>query len=271
MIPLSLLVKVNEPTAEFWWDRVVEEFSKCKLTYAKDRLVAISGVAKWTQEHTGDEYLAGMWRADLDIALLWMTREKGSAPTIAPAQYIAPSWSWASVNKGVRFDDAAVTPAKYRDRSSSQYSILIQIRDVYRVPVDPTQPLGLVKDGRLRLSFQQGVMLCQEGDAHNRETSSADINFEETWDNARSGGENPTIYFLTILIDQWGPASNDLATQGIILCRAPSGTGGVFRRIGYFSTTDIHYRSLVKKGYASVPDISIYEEYNDGECVISII
>lgn len=47
---------------------------------------------------TGDKYLAGLWRGDILRGLMWHCRgryavEKGWLP----AEYRAPSWSWASI------------------------------------------------------------------------------------------------------------------------------------------------------------------------------
>ncbi|KAJ3562254.1 hypothetical protein NPX13_g8634 [Xylaria arbuscula] len=80
------------------WEKVVEQYSKCSLTLPeKDRLVALSGIAK----AFGDppDYLAGLWRANLDILLLWQPCEGASRFK----SFVAPSWSWASMDGGVRF------------------------------------------------------------------------------------------------------------------------------------------------------------------------
>ena len=61
----------------------------------------MAGVAKWLQEHTGDEYIAGMWRDNLDVQLLWEVHPDDDNP--ASKEYIAPSWSWANSSRGVQF------------------------------------------------------------------------------------------------------------------------------------------------------------------------
>ena len=42
------------------WQEIVEQYSGCDLTYKKDRLVALSGLARRQQETLDDIYLAGM-------------------------------------------------------------------------------------------------------------------------------------------------------------------------------------------------------------------
>jgi hypothetical protein len=44
------------------WYRIVLEYSKRGLTYPKDKLPALSGVAQKLADYLGDRYLAGLWR-----------------------------------------------------------------------------------------------------------------------------------------------------------------------------------------------------------------
>ncbi|KAF4632764.1 hypothetical protein G7Y89_g5364 [Cudoniella acicularis] len=76
------------------WFGLVEAYSECQLTQETDKLVALSGIAQRVQEWTGWAYLAGLWKENLLYDLLW--RLKGT-PTHRKSTYIAPTWSWASV------------------------------------------------------------------------------------------------------------------------------------------------------------------------------
>lgn len=92
------------PNAYRYWNDIVEEYSKKNLTKETDRLIALYGIAQSIkQEHTHDEYVAGMWKNHLLNQLLWMTYtnlKKGR-----PSEYRAPSWSWASVIGKLMFRD----------------------------------------------------------------------------------------------------------------------------------------------------------------------
>lgn len=81
------------------WPPVVEWYSACDLTYPGDKLVALSGVARAIMDKTRDQYVCGLWRKDLHNQLCWIALE----PRLRP-QYRAPSWSWAAVDGGIRFD-----------------------------------------------------------------------------------------------------------------------------------------------------------------------
>lgn len=102
------------------WARVVEMYSKMRLLYAKDKLIALSGIAElMSTQILGTKtkpvmYVAGLWNKHLESQLLWRVepvfrrkdrcflhpstrpRDVPSSPT----EYIyrAPSFSWASVD-----------------------------------------------------------------------------------------------------------------------------------------------------------------------------
>ena len=81
------------------WNKVIERYTKCQLTYETDKLAALCGIATHfsREKLPQDEYLAGIWASQLPFALLWrlmpdqkVMKEKG--------EFRAPSWSWASVD-----------------------------------------------------------------------------------------------------------------------------------------------------------------------------
>lgn len=49
---------------------MLEEYAKLLLTFGKDRLPALSGLAARVARETGDTYVAGFWRQDLVLGLL---------------------------------------------------------------------------------------------------------------------------------------------------------------------------------------------------------
>lgn len=87
------------------WHNDVTNYSRRNLTFATDRLVALSGVATSRAQKTGDRYLAGLWESSLFWDLLWHTRPGIDMPV--PERSIAPSWSWASVGGPVLWNSHA--------------------------------------------------------------------------------------------------------------------------------------------------------------------
>ncbi len=78
------------------WGKMVEEYSSRNLTYPTDRLVALSATAKRIAHPALGKYLAGLWRRNLTDRLLWW-RRSSTYPSPRSTSYVAPTWSWASV------------------------------------------------------------------------------------------------------------------------------------------------------------------------------
>lgn len=107
------------------WTSIVRAYSQCRLTFAADKLVALSGLAKDmcaanSRKISGHgAYVAGHWRDTMPQNLIWSTSSWGHRP----APYRAPSWSWASVDGDVSF------PQFYR-----QSTLLAKLIGVKTVP-----------------------------------------------------------------------------------------------------------------------------------------
>ncbi|KAI0153175.1 HET-domain-containing protein [Xylariaceae sp. FL1272] len=84
------------------WQLLLGEYTGRALTVQSDKLIAIQSVAEDMAATTGREYIryAGMWRDNLRNELLWYAP---SGDTQRPAEWRAPSWSWASVEGQVLF------------------------------------------------------------------------------------------------------------------------------------------------------------------------
>ncbi|KAK6593605.1 heterokaryon incompatibility protein [Botrytis cinerea] len=93
-----------------------------------DKLIALSGVAKHFANKYNVEYLAGIWREHLPLALLWSVDDKNGTGSL-PLR--GPSWSWASRNGSIRYDrlySFVTTP--YDDRPSPWEANDFKILDV---------------------------------------------------------------------------------------------------------------------------------------------
>lgn len=81
------------------WESLVTTYSMRAITYDPDKLPAFSGIAASLAPIFQGRYFAGIWEAHLPHGLGWSTAR---LPGYQPArriegQYIAPSWSWASL------------------------------------------------------------------------------------------------------------------------------------------------------------------------------
>ncbi|KAH7378075.1 heterokaryon incompatibility protein-domain-containing protein [Cadophora sp. MPI-SDFR-AT-0126] len=90
------------------WLDIVEDFCCRDLTIAQDALAAIAGVANSMARVYGMDYLAGLWKQHLGKGLLWqLVQNDGlSLQDIGEDDRfgkIAPSWSWASASRKVKW------------------------------------------------------------------------------------------------------------------------------------------------------------------------
>jgi hypothetical protein len=88
------------------WNYLIYMYASCKLTVASDKLVALSGIASkfrpvMCREVKGNEYLAGLWRYQMEHQLLWNSTTYASTAAPRPSVYRAPSWSWAAIDNEV--------------------------------------------------------------------------------------------------------------------------------------------------------------------------
>ncbi|KAK1673243.1 heterokaryon incompatibility protein-domain-containing protein [Colletotrichum godetiae] len=121
-----------------YWCNIVKAYTRAKLTFPGDKLVALSAVAKTVRELLEDRYVAGMWRRYLERELLWTVVPNEAQAR--PSAYRAPSWSWAAV-------DGQITPAIMDPEA---VEVLIEVQDLHLdyVTSDTT---GLISAGWLRL------------------------------------------------------------------------------------------------------------------------
>ncbi|KAL2144178.1 hypothetical protein VTI28DRAFT_9469 [Corynascus sepedonium] len=109
LVPIVQPTPTGAPNSKFLskvrhiWTCLVEAYSACDLTVPSDKLIAISGIAQHIAALLQGDYVAGMWRSHLEGELLWYVAQSGvPGKTSRPAQYRAPSWSWASIDGPVR-------------------------------------------------------------------------------------------------------------------------------------------------------------------------
>lgn len=215
-----------------WWAEVVRRFSGADLTFASDKLLALSGIARRIHGQKGGEYLAGLWRDErIEAQLCWRVDE----PKERPEVWRAPSWSWASVDGPIsymptqpgicddtyaRFVDASVTPVA---------------GDVF----------GQLSAGTLQLACS-GILFGHLVDGDKVVVQGSGEKFQcPVFLDALDEGDLPKddeIYLLPIIGGKQGMRYRNKGqsewhepklVQGIVLCGAGSGVGQ-FRRIGAF-------------------------------------
>lgn len=142
------------------WGRIVEEYSMTAITQAKDKLIAMSGIArrmsqamKLSGKHAKlPIYVAGLWTLYIESQLLWFVepdfqesdglfRDHSTAP--ATTVYRAPSFSWAAV------DANEMRGIKYAEVTNKD--ILIELVRASATAQQGSDIFGLLDDARLTI------------------------------------------------------------------------------------------------------------------------
>ena len=90
-----------EPVAHFLtpdWIDITWRHSTCRLTFEKDRLASLQGIAAQLQSTRSDQYIQGLWTGELSSQLAWRAVRELKPNCDLPD---APSWTWASKLGGI--------------------------------------------------------------------------------------------------------------------------------------------------------------------------
>ena len=142
-----------EDACERWLD-IVQEYSKCHLTYSSDKLIAISALARSFQSSIGSPYLSGMWEYKLINQLLWSVRLASPLPRPSSSELRGPSWSWSAVDGPVEFP---ISQNKV-DGYEYNYSFFSEVVDARTVPVEGSDAFNQISSGTLTLSGPLGML-----------------------------------------------------------------------------------------------------------------
>ncbi|KAJ6101857.1 HET domain protein [Penicillium sp. IBT 16267x] len=123
------------------WTQSVNALSWGEFDSPSDKVPVIGKIAQMMSDHKMGDYLAGVWSNHIISGLAW--GRMFSLLTPVP-EYVAPTWSWASVSGPVAIDDvqpgSAVESAwilKYKPLLVSHHILL----------EDPSNPYGRVLEG----------------------------------------------------------------------------------------------------------------------------
>lgn len=128
------------------WFSTLEDYTTRRLTNKTDRLVALSGISKAMSRSLHARYAAGIWVTTESTmlmvkGLLWHKVPGITRPSFAPEEYLAPSFSWASIMGEV---------IHHKMRRLQSHSYLSRILEVDLILGAP-DPFGSVAHGTLGL------------------------------------------------------------------------------------------------------------------------
>ncbi|KAF1912273.1 heterokaryon incompatibility protein-domain-containing protein [Ampelomyces quisqualis] len=258
---LTVMSPVRRMSIYQHWNALVELYSLGALTFSSDKLVALSGLANNIsideRDARGDRYLAGLWQSSLPAHLLWVAekyKRKGRYEELPMVpgrhgQYVAPSWSWASIDGKISF---TLCKRDYHPRD-----FLVKLEGAKVTWSEQNAKFGQVLSGFLNLS---GPLVSAKWDPaiSNMSTSprTARIThlFPPSLDstsavsvlpNAATGDEIffdtetdkvPDPIILLPIIRPIGRGPREVETVSGLVLRRASGAQGDFERVGVFIT-----------------------------------
>lgn len=158
-------IQLSQPRSDLntWetWYQIVEEYSTRRLSYPRNKLPALPGLAKWLLNNNKDNYVAGLLKGDLLVGLSWRARLSREVDHKSSCIDIGPSWSWASTNNSVYFQALnSREKARYPDfpfgyRSGGK---TMDIHDIH-IEYSGYDPFGEVKYCSLKVNarFKTGI------------------------------------------------------------------------------------------------------------------
>jgi hypothetical protein len=150
---LSLLPGFSTEELYLQWQNMVKEFTWLQLSFEEDRLPAFSGLAQQYQQRLKSEYLAGLWRENLVADLMWFAypnrgNEAQRYSTKKPKKWLAPSWSWASIEGPILFSkDYNIAKAQVGAENVTSWIDIISAD----CPASSLDPMGTVAEGQLTI------------------------------------------------------------------------------------------------------------------------
>lgn len=136
-----------------WYRRFIEGiYSRCKLTFTRDKLVAISGLAKLICKRAKLPYYAGHWKCHESCfidSLQWVRDSLGAKTR----QFRAPSWSWASQDSAIIF----LVQTGARNTNHKYLSRILHLSAEHQPPA--TDSFGLISS--CKLTIEGPLMVCE--------------------------------------------------------------------------------------------------------------
>jgi hypothetical protein len=231
---------------EYMWRQIIMLYSAADLSFGKDKLPALSGIARLCHNESEDQYLAGLWRGQIEEQLCWHRWRPEAGSICKRPAWRAPTWSWASIDGRIAWQQRQPRILDTNHAHVLDANITLYGHD----------PFGQVTAGVIRLACSTMVAGILELSKH-LDTSKNEGNatfvlhaddkdkrfsFHLDCPDDHTPGDKGMVYMLPMLSGRTGMATgsgdpkeyvHELVIQGIVL-RATGTNKGEFSRIGFF-------------------------------------
>ncbi|KAI0633199.1 heterokaryon incompatibility protein-domain-containing protein [Trametes polyzona] len=291
----------SERWRDVWmaWGRVLQEYTLRAVTFPSDKLVALAGLAEDFHRILDTDYLAGLWRSNILLDLLWKRdtfsfRSSQSRSFCRPPAYRAPSWSWASSEVPICF---------HRQPEYAEYQAMAEVINCETQLADETLPFGEVIGGSLVL-LAPLIRCMAVGDTHQNTREFIELRIavrsqphsggdtdagQHDHDPSYSGwstffghldadgedlccanGSKPELWLALMVLRKHVPRNSDFV-ECLLLVPAlpdeglqgsgPDGRGSrrTFRRIGHCVVWEPTFEAVGCRGQLDSPDLTEFE------------
>lgn len=228
------------------WEHAVEDYTRARLTYPKDKLPAIKGIADSPAGPTGDVYLNGFFTKQLPKALCWQLLGGKELPERLNHPWRAPTWSWVAWDGAVSSPSLEPVPGQM---------LAACVSDLH---VETGLPCTLYCIGKLLPLQRIGESAYANGFCIGRYST-----FVKS-DSGRELTGRPfwfPIYVKSLGKPYWKPVNSrdwidqSMHVAGVLLMHLPDGS---FRRVGHCNATLNHPKEKWR-----VPGKDFLKTYND--------
>ncbi|KAH8789543.1 hypothetical protein F5882DRAFT_493962 [Hyaloscypha sp. PMI_1271] len=210
------------------WVDIVRMYTQRRLSFQEDKLTALAGIAEAFSSHVPGDYIAGLWSGEvLARLLLWATRGKGYA---ASSTYIAPSWSWASLDCPVFYHHF------HHMHTFKLYHVSVISCDV--LLDNETLPFGRLRSGELRIEAYirsghfEGPRSFRWSSMSSSSASSVDQEMFATLDDPDTQEEDLKCLAIARRTSEGGNMQITPVIDGLLISKIKKSTR--YRRVGSF-------------------------------------
>jgi len=214
------------------WEMLVELYTRRKLSFESDKLIAIAALARKVvvsryesiRKSKADAslgadgavaaaarirhiYIAGLFRHALHRHLLWRTGEVAIGDSRAaeyailrdgswgrrPLRYRAPTWSWASVNTPVVYNFLPDKPLQSR--------IVVNHEECFTTLAIETDPIGPVTYAQLSLQGQAVPVKLLTADSPDDQAGDFDFESNSNWTGTATTARGSNGYWVRVAAD----------------------------------------------------------------------
>lgn len=220
------------------WESIVEDFTRRDISFASDRLPALSGMAAAIEEITSATYVCGLWYQEIEFGLLWHTPRSEPKTRRRQVTNYAPSFSWASITGPVSYTAAA--------REHMSISSHFQVLDVKR-RLAGANPYGPVRDSSIKLQGALCEVRLERDEVPDSEElrlasiEQPELRSKSFYPDVKSDGDSEILvgeryFFLIVVYDDVDPENP--MTVGLVFKRSPS-CPGKYTRVGFMATWEL--------------------------------